>query len=391
MFRLSLDKCFLTFFFPDFRKERKFERYINRDEILKQDLNRNKLKFNKFSYIPGWVRCNFFDKTYRFCWYQPLIQFNGKIVCWIVLDLETARGFAYFNVNELYMFQHEIDPPPIRLSDTNYIPENIKFTFQDVLEIFDNAVKYTYREYNKLTTKFGINLYSIRPEFQMTTIEVCKEFLGTNIFHLSLNECRQNIKATYSTENITLYFNHDRKGYHHQFKIYEKTYSLLRCEFTLYKLGDYRSVHDLQEFESYLRMLISSVEQEYNVQNLLKSARDYSQNEIFCFWYESLNTKRSPLTKVEFAYLVSRSHYKFNTGSENFKKRLLRKRLIIQDGKRGNYIPTRKLDYIKSALKAINESFYQNNSVEAEILAEEVKVRDVNYGPSDYSELIDNE
>lgn len=343
-----------------------YKRAVNRSDILKYSLNSKKLNYNKFSTKEGFLRTDYFNNTYQYCYYKPLIEFNNKIICWLIFDLNTGNGFAYFNVNEGYMHLNDIDPPKIKLSDTNYIPEYVQYEFSDILAVLRQFIEFTYKQHKKLLYDFNIPKDHSRHKAQVSisALEAGREFLGVNAYHLNLTSCRGNIISKYDTANITLKFNPPRKSYKNQFKIYEKTSSLLRCEHTFYNI---KRISINEDFETHLLALIEQNEEFYAVTDLMKYSFAFTSNMLFDVWYNYLKGSGSTqFTESDFAYLLSRNIYQFNEDNEALKKRLQRRKLIKMR-KRGIYEPTQRMLEIKKTMKAYITNFLDMQTYEKEL------------------------
>lgn len=365
--RRGLDKGFFKFFSPlTFRTSSSLDAL----EEATNSLVEGKLRFKKFPLKTCVIMSNLVNGNWHKCLYVPLFMFKEKAVliskyykpvkcfAWMLIDVtETRNAMVYVNFNELIMQRHNIPRPKIYIRHRNFIPTHLNLPLSLYVKHYEDFVNYIKRKFFEILFKFNllsplrVDTFRKNLNLSCTSLEHTIELVNFWIPQLIdiISNLRGSVKATYLSDNLTIYCNPHRKSSPYQLKIYQKSYNLLRVEITANRL---KYLLDANRPEMLKNLFNHTFKQGLLDYGLNMAILEKSKKMKVPYpWLYDMIRKHLMLTGVEFAYLLINNCYVSNStpSTQAMIKKMVRKKLIKKHH-RGLYYPTTKLYEVKNLL-----------------------------------------
>lgn len=350
-------------------------------EALTDSLVDGHLKHKKFPLEPCVVMSNLIGKTWKKCLFYPTHfiftktrnRKKSRAIAWILIDINYTRNALIFvNFNYMYLKLYKIPLPSIYIHDRNFLPTDMNPPFENFIEIFMNFQKYIVKKYFEIIKQFGlvnpkrINYMKETMQFSCSSLELNIELINFGIPHLVdiCSNLRGNIKATYLSDNLTIYCNPTRKTSNYQLKIYQKTYNMLRVEITANRLKYFIIGPRLTKkrfTELFDRSFVRGLK-DFGLNFAILTEKKKRINFPYD-WLFNVIRKHLKVNATEFIYILINNTFKSNGSPEVQKlfRRLVSKKLVKKHH-RGVYYPTSKLYGIKNLFRFIDPAMLSYNA-----------------------------
>jgi hypothetical protein len=284
-----------------------------------------------------------------------LDEFEGDEIAWMNVSLrEPHTAVAYVNFVRYFRKVKGIPKPSYGFYDTNFLP--INYDGEEVLDGFcSNYIYVVYKLrklYQDIVRKFGYSIDIEDVEVTPVSVEVPLEYLGHDIVEYEwlsdVSNCRSVVK--YSDMTRTMYFNKNLKKVGVQLKFYQKAPGIARMELTFN--GDFAKHYfsvGLNK-EDLKRNILMAVDD-----GLLYYGLSLDKIKPLKLEHDVLLTQFAVAFGVDVDILKTLIYgnvgeLTFNKDNQGLRRKLLAKGLIKKGDKKGVYLPSELVKFLKNAL-----------------------------------------